>query len=134
MKLILNIFCWILVAFCIYFPFTYFNSEMNKKELRISHILVDSEQKALEIRKDIIDKKKSFENAAKEYSLCESKENKGDIGYNIRGQLFEELEKAALKSDRNKVSEPIQTEAGWHLIKVTDIKYFSDKENFGKRY
>lgn len=134
MKLILNIFCWILVAFCIYFPFTYFNSEMNKKELKISHILVDSEQKALEIRKDIIDRKKSFENAAKEYSLCESKENKGDIGYNIRGQLFEELEQAALKSDRNKVSEPIKTEAGWHLIKVTDIKYFSDKENFGKRY
>lgn len=134
MKLILNIFCWILAIYCIYFPFSYFHSEMDKKEFKISHILVDSKEKALEIKEEIVNKNKTFENAAQEYSLCESKKDKGDIGYSMRGMLFKELEDIALNLDKNIISEPIKTEAGWHIIKVTDLKYFSDKENLAKRY
>lgn len=134
MKLLLNIFCWILAIFCIYFPFAYFHSEMDKKEFKISHILVDSKEKAEEIKKEIVNKDKTFAKAAQEYSLCDSKEKKGDIGYSMRGMIFKELEDAALKLDRNVISDPIKTEAGWHIIKVTDIKYFSDSENLAKRY
>lgn len=134
MKLLLSIFCWIMAAFCIYFPFAYYNSDMDKKEFKISHILVDSEDKAIEIRKDILDKKETFEKAANEYSLCYSKDNKGDIGYNTRGMLSKDLEDAVFKLEKYKISDPVKAEDGWHLIKVTDIKYFSDNENFAKRY
>ena len=34
----------------------------------------------------------------------------------------------------SEISEPVKTEVGWHLIKVTDAKYFSDTENFSRRY
>lgn len=134
MKLFLNIFCWILAVFCIYFPCTYFNSDMNKKDFQVKHILVNTQEKASSIRNDILEKKITFDAAAKEYSLCESKENNGDLGYNTKGKLDKDFENAVLKLDTNVISEPVQTQAGWHLIKVVDVKHFSDAENFGKRY
>lgn len=127
MKLITSIFCWILVIYCIYFPFSYFHKEADKKEIKISHILVDTQEEALNIKSEL-EEKKSFEELAEKYSQCPSKKQKGDIGYNMRGKLIPEFEKAAFKLDKNIVSDPVQTSEGWHLIKVYDIKYFSEKE------
>ena len=129
MKVVINILCWILVVFCIYFPFSYFHKDMDKKEIKISHILVETQEKALDLQKEIKEGK-SFEELAEKHSLCPSKENKGDIGYNMRGRLLPEFETAAFKLDNKEISEPVKTEEGWHLIKIYDIKYFSDKENF----
>ncbi len=134
MKIVLNILCLILTVFCIYFPFSYFHKEADTKEVKVSHILVNTQQEALNIRKEITENKKSFEQMAKENSLCESKEDGGNIGYNMRGRLFKEFENAAFKLKKNEISQPVKTEAGWHLIKVYDVKYFSDKENFERRY
>lgn len=134
MKLLLNIICWVLVAFCFYFPLTYFDSDANKKEVRTKHILVDSQEKATQIKKDILDRKITFNEAIKENSLCPSKEDGGDIGFNAKGNLLPEYEKLAFSADLGKLSDPIKTEAGWHLVKVTEIKYFSDKDGIGKRY
>ena len=134
MKIILNILCWILIVYCFYFSFSYFHKEADKMELKISHILVKTEDEANSIRKEITENNKSFEQMAKEHSLCESKSRNGDIGYNMRGRLFKEFEDAAFKLSNNQISEPVKTQAGWHLIKVYDTKYFSDKENFERRY
>lgn len=134
MKLFLNIFCWILAVFCIYFPCTYFNSDMNKKDFHIQHILVETEEQASSIRNDILEKKITFDDAAQKYSTCDSKENNGDIGYNVKGSLNKDFENAVLKLDNNVISEPVKTQVGWHLIKVVDVKHFSDAENFGKKY
>ncbi len=127
MKVVISIFCWILAAYCIYFPFSYFHKEMDKKEIKVSHILVNTKEEALNIKKEL-DEKKSFEELAEKYSKCPSKKQKGDVGYNMRGRLIPEFEKAAFKLDKNVVSEPVQTNEGWHLIKIYDIKYYSDKE------
>lgn len=129
MKVILNILCWILIFLCVYFPFAYFHKDMDKKEVKISHILVETQEKALDIQKELKEGK-SFEELAEKHSLCPSKENKGDIGYNMRGRLLPEFEKAAFKLNNKEVSEPVKTQEGWHLVKIYDIKYFSDKENF----
>lgn len=134
MKLLLNIICWVLVAFCFYFPLTYFDSDANKREVKTKHILLDSKEKALQVKKDIQERKITFVDAAKEYSLCPSKSEGGDIGFNARGQLLPPYEKIAFSADLGVLSEPVETEAGWHLIKVTEIKYFSDKDGIGKRY
>lgn len=134
MKLLLKILCILTLIFCFYFPLTYFHSIDDKREVKISHILVDSEDRIKEIRQDILDKKIFFDDAAKQNSTCESAKNGGDIGYTMRGFLIKEFEDEAFRLPAYVVSEPLKTDKGWHLIKVTDIKYFSDKENFGKRY
>ena len=134
MKVVLNILCWILVAVCVYFPFAYSHSEMDRQEVKTSHILLNTESEAINFKKEIDEKKQSFEEIAEKYSLCESKKDKGDIGFSMRGRLIPEYEKVAFSLDANKISEPVQTSEGWHIIKVTGIKYFSDKENFTRKY
>ena len=134
MKLLLKILCILVVVFCFYFPLKYFNSLDDKKEIKISHILVDSEDRIKEIRQDILDKKIFFGEAAQKYSNCESAQKEGDIGYTMRGLLIKEFEDKAFGLPLYALSEPVKTDNGWHLIRVTDIKYFSDKENFAKTY
>jgi len=134
MKNILKITCLILVLFAVYFPFSYFGKALDKKEIKVSHILVDTQEEAIQIKKDLNENKKSFEDMAKEHSKCPSAEDGGDLGYNEHGRLVKDFENTAFNLPFNKVSEPVKTANGWHLIKVYNIKYFSDKENFSRRY
>ena len=90
------------------------------KEVRAQHILVDSESKANEILKDIRDGKASFEDCAKKESKCPSGRDGGDLGYFKRGMMVKEFEDAAFSTKKGELSAPVQTTFGWHLIKVTD--------------
>ena len=63
-----------------------------------------------------------------------AKKDKGNINYTMRGRYIEEFDNVAFKLALNELSEPVKTDQGWHLIKVTDIKYYSDRENFDRRY
>ena len=132
MKKLLIILCCILTIYCIYFPISYFGKNADKKEITISHILVNTEEEAQNIKKLIDEEEITFEKAAQDYSLCPTGKNKGYIGIYDRGNLLPELEKEAFKIDKNILSKPIKTKEGWHLIKVSDITYFSAKENFKK--
>ena len=85
-----------------------------------SHILVDSEEKANEIKDDIDAGKITFADAAKQYSSCPSMENGGDLGAFGQGQMVKEFEDAAFTSEIGVVTAPVQTQFGWHLILVTD--------------
>ena len=133
MKVVLSIVCWIFAAICCVFPFAYNHSDMDKKDLKISHILVDTNEQIIDIKKQLGEGKK-FDELAQKYSQCPSSKQKGDIGYNSRGKLLEEFEAVAFKLKTEEISEPVKTSAGWHIIKVHDIKYFSDKDNFERRY
>ncbi len=87
--------------------------------VRASHILVDTQEKAF-IIKNQIDKGASFEEMAKKYSKCPSGKTGGDLGYFGRGEMVPSFEKAAFSLPIGVVSEPIETNFGWHLIKVYD--------------
>lgn len=87
--------------------------------VKASHILVDTKQKA-EILKTRIDNGESFEMLARKYSKCPSGENGGDLGYFERGQMVPSFENAAFSLPVGRVSEPIKTQFGWHIIKVYD--------------
>ena len=93
----------------------------NITEVKASHILVNSKEQALKIRQEICNGL-SFEDAAKKYSKCPSKDNGGDLGYFGKGDMVVEFEKAAFALPIGEVSQPVKTEFGWHLIKVVDIK------------
>ena len=95
--------------------------------VKASHILVDTEEQAKEIKLEI-EGDTAFEEAAKKYSKCPSKENGGDLGFFGKGQMVPEFEEASFALDLNIVSEPVKTQFGYHLIKVTDKKESSVSE------
>lgn len=84
-----------------------------------SHILVDTEEKADEIYA-AIEGGKDFAEAATEFSSCPSKERGGDLGPFGKGQMVPEFEEAAFAMEVGKVSSPVKTQFGFHIIKLTD--------------
>lgn len=90
-----------------------------KEEILASHILVEDEDRANEIRKEILDGK-AFEESAIENSTCPSGKNGGSLGRFGRGQMVSEFENAAFDLDINEISEPVKTQFGYHIIKVNE--------------
>jgi peptidylprolyl isomerase/peptidyl-prolyl cis-trans isomerase C len=91
-----------------------------QEEVKTSHILVDTEEKAKEIKKKL-NKGSSFVDLVKEFSKDEgSKANGGEIGYVQKGQLVPEYEDKAFALKKNEVSDPVKTQFGWHIIKMID--------------
>ena len=90
-------------------------------EVRASHILVKTENDA-KIIFDRINKGESFAKIAMEKSICPSAKKGGDLGFFGRGRMVRAFELAAFSLEKGQVSQPIKTEFGWHLIRVTDKK------------
>ena len=91
------------------------------EEVRASHILVKTKEEADKLREEIV-AGKSFEQAAEENSLCPSGKRGGDLGFFGRNVMVVEFDHAAFELDVNQLSQPVQTNFGWHLILVTDKK------------
>lgn len=88
-------------------------------EVRASHILVKTEDEARSLLEEIR-AGKSFAEAAEEVSLCPSGQNGGDLGFFGRGMMVKPFEDAAFSMENiGEVSEPVQTQFGWHLIQLT---------------
>ena len=85
-----------------------------------SHILVESAEKAEEIRKEIVSGAITFAEAAKKYSSCPSKENGGELGTFGRGQMVKEFENAAFSMNVGEISAPVTTQFGAHLILLSE--------------
>ena len=84
-----------------------------------SHILVSDKETLDSIKADIEAGNISFEDAARANSTCPSGQNGGELGQFGRGQMVKEFEDAAFSLEVGVVSEPVQTQFGWHLIKVS---------------
>lgn len=84
----------------------------------------EGREEALEKIKMVEDKLKDggdFEDLARQYSDDgTSGENGGDLGYISKGQMVEEFEEALFSLDVGEVSEIVETEYGFHIIKATD--------------
>jgi len=92
------------------------------EQVRASHILVESEDMAIEILAELEGNELTFAEAAKKYSTCPSKEQSGDLGLFSRGQMVPEFENAAFGLEVGQISEPVKTQYGWHIIKVFEKK------------
>lgn len=90
------------------------------ESVEASHILVDNEEKAKVLLVNIRNGKVSFEDAAKANSSCPSKEKGGALGSFTRGQMVPEFENAAFSMNVGEISEPVKTQFGYHIIKVTN--------------
>ncbi|MDR1773251.1 MAG: peptidylprolyl isomerase [Clostridioides sp.] len=116
----------------------YYNShkdEFKKDEVKASHILIKtidennqplSDAKKKEAKKkidDILKKIKDgedFAKLAKENSEDSSAASGGDLGFFSRGQMVQEFEDAAFNLKVGEVSDVVETQYGYHIIKVTD--------------
>lgn len=102
----------------------YFNENKTSfdtpEQVKASHILVDTEEKAKEV-KEKIKAGNDFAELAKEYSTDEgSKSQGGQLGYFQRGDMAQQFEDAAFALEVGGISEPVQTGFGYHIIKVED--------------
>lgn len=92
------------------------------KEVRASHVLVKTEDEAKKLREDINAGKISFEDAARQISICPSGHEGGDLGFFKRGVMVKPFEDAAFAmKEIGEVSEPVETQFGWHLIQLTGM-------------
>mgnify|MGYP002626786323 FL=1 len=91
-------------------------------KIRASHILVKTEEEALNLYNEIKDGKIEFEAAAMENSMCPSGRNGGDLGFFGKGMMVKPFEDAAFDLEVGEISQPVETQFGWHLIKLTDKK------------
>ena len=102
------------------------NQFMAGETVHAKHILVDEEDKCQEILEKIVAEEITFEDAAKEFSTCPSKQQGGDLGAFTRGQMVKEFEDAAFVAEIGHVVGPVKTQFGYHLIKVEDKKEAED--------
>lgn len=128
------------------------NPQMFKQpeQVKASHILIKVEADATDAQKEEARKKINeiqqkiknggdFAELAKEYSEGPSNVRGGDLGYFRRGQMVKPFEDAAFAMQPNEVSDVVETNFGYHLIKVYDKKpeqtvaYGDVKEKIGER-
>ncbi len=83
-----------------------------------SHILVAEEEVAKDLLAKINAGEISFEDAARENSTCPSGQQGGELGDFGQGQMVPEFENACAAMEVGTISEPVQTQFGWHLIKL----------------
>ncbi|MBT7730530.1 MAG: peptidylprolyl isomerase [Rhodospirillaceae bacterium] len=98
-------------------------SEMTSgDQVKARHILLDSEQKALQIIKKLQDGEE-FSKLASEHSTGPSAASGGDLGWFGEGQMVPEFSKAAFALNPGDiVTQPVKTQFGWHVIMVEDRK------------
>lgn len=91
------------------------------RENNASHILVDTEDEALSLV-EALDGGADFADLAKEKSTGPSGPNGGELGWFGAGMMVAQFEEAVLDLEIGQVSGPVQTQFGWHVIKLNDSR------------
>lgn len=86
-----------------------------------SHILVKTEDEAKMVLAEL-NNGVSFEELAKKYSIDPNKDMGGELGYFSYSEMVKEFSDAAFSMNVGDISGPVQTEFGFHIIKVADRK------------
>jgi len=101
---------------------------MMATELNAQHVLVADPETALKVKKEL-EGGADFAKVAKEYSTePAAKESGGDLGWFGYGKMVKEFWEGAYALEVNAISEPVQSEHGFHIIKVTEKRNIEAKE------
>ena len=90
------------------------------EQVNASHILVDTEQEARDIKQQL-DDGGDFAELAAEYSKDASNAQQGGaLGFFGKGRMVAPFEEAAFGMEPGEISDPVQTDFGFHIIRVED--------------
>jgi len=87
-------------------------------EASARHILVDTEEKCLQLREKI-QEGENFAEIARIHSNCPSKAQGGDLGKFGPGMMVKEFDEVVFSADVNSLQGPVKTQFGYHLLEVT---------------
>jgi len=104
----------------------YFNkneeSFFEPEKVHARHILVETEEEALNIIRQLKEGIVDFAELAKEKSIGPSAENGGDLGFFTKGQMVKEFEDVAFALQPGEISDAVKTQFGFHVIKCEEKK------------
>ena len=86
------------------------------------HILVQDEATCQALKEKIVSGETSFEEVARDVSLCPSGVKGGDLGSFGQGAMVPEFDKVVFNDEIGVVHGPVQTQFGYHLLLITDRK------------
>jgi len=89
-------------------------------EYRVSHIVVDTRDEALNVQELL--KKRSFTRVANRHSIDPVARRGGDLGYLTKGNMIPAFEAVIFDMQPGEVSGIIQSEFGFHLIKLVGMR------------
>jgi peptidyl-prolyl cis-trans isomerase C len=90
-----------------------------EQEVHARHILVETEDQAKKIEADL-KKGADFAELAKKESKDPGASDGGDLGFFTKDQMVPEFSAAAFALEPGKISDPVKTQFGWHVIKVEE--------------
>ncbi|MGF6311946.1 peptidyl-prolyl cis-trans isomerase C [Bradyrhizobium sp. i1.8.4] len=90
-----------------------------EQEVRARHILVETEDEAKAIKVEL-DKGADFAELAKKKSKDPGASDGGDLGFFTKEQMVPEFSAVAFSLEPGKISDPVKSQFGWHIIKVEE--------------
>jgi peptidyl-prolyl cis-trans isomerase C len=96
-------------------------SQRGDREYKARHVLVDSEAEAKNIA-DQLTKGAKIEELAKVSKDGGSRDRGGDLGWQAAGTYVKPFADALVKLEKGKVSAPVQSQFGWHVILLEDVR------------
>ncbi|MEL6523214.1 MAG: peptidylprolyl isomerase [Pseudomonadota bacterium] len=100
---------------------TRFAEQEPSREYNAAHILVESEEEAVAIKTEL-DEGADFAALAQEKSTGPSGPNGGSLGWFSKGMMVPEFELAVVAMEPGQVSDPVQTQFGWHVIQLNETR------------
>jgi peptidyl-prolyl cis-trans isomerase C len=88
-------------------------------EFRAAHLLVATEDEA-NAAKAQLDAGEAFADVAAAVSTDVTSANGGDLGWFGAGTMVEEFETAVMALEIDEISDPFETQFGWHIVTLTD--------------
>ena len=82
------------------------------------HILVDSQEKCENLKKEI-EAGGDFAEVAQKHSTCPSGSQGGDLGEFGPGEMVKEFDEVVFSKELNTVHGPVKTQFGYHLLEIT---------------
>ncbi len=90
-----------------------------EQEVHARHILVETEDEAKAIKAEL-DKGADFAELAKKKSKDPGASDGGDLGFFTKDQMVPEFSAVAFVLEPGKISDPVKSQFGWHIIKVEE--------------
>ena len=92
-----------------------------EQEFNAAHILVETEEEAIAI-KERLDDGADFAETAQAESTGPSGPNGGNLGWFGPGMMVAPFEEAVLALEVGEISAPVQTQFGWHVVKLNEVR------------